>query len=148
MERLELDGRGVVLALAKNTVGLNQTLRTLAQGSQPLHLLAMLNDNAADGRDVSWIWDADVEMLEGRVASVVFSGRRAEDLALRFKYAGVIPGSPAGLEIVHDTEAAFRRALALTPEGETLSIVPTYTALLDVRATLTRLGHVRPYWEE
>ena len=149
MEQLRIDDRMAFLALAKNPTGLNQILRTLISGERPISLLMMLNDNIADGRDVSWIWDADVEVLDGFLCSVVFAGTRAEDIALRFKYAGVI-GAGAGTlwEVIRDTERALRRAVELTPPGKTLFVVPTYTALLDVRNTLSRLGYVKPYWEE
>jgi UDP-N-acetylmuramyl tripeptide synthase len=149
MEQVRIDDRTACIALAKNPTGLNQVLRTLISSERPLSLLAMLNDNIADGRDVSWIWDADLEMLNGSVSSVVCAGTRAEDMALRFKYAGVI-GKDSGTvwEVLRDTERALRRAVQLTPRGRTLFVVPTYTALLDVRDTLARLGYVRPYWEE
>lgn len=148
MERLEIERRPVYLALAKNPAGLNEVLRTLAASPGSLRLMVMLNDNTADGHDVSWIWDADIEMLHGRVASVVFGGIRAEDMALRFKYAGVIDSGARPLwEIMHNTEQGFWRALEVTPPGEPLFIVPTYTAMLDIRKTLTRLDYVKPYWE-
>ncbi|HZU12899.1 MAG TPA: MurT ligase domain-containing protein [Chloroflexota bacterium] len=149
MERLEIDGRHVYLALAKNPTGLNEVLRTIESVEQPLFLLPMLNDNIADGRDVSWIWDADVEMLRGRVASATFSGTRAADMALRFKYAGVTaPAGSALWSIEPDPEHALRSALSATPRGERLFVLPTYTALLQMRGVLTRCGLARPYWEE
>jgi UDP-N-acetylmuramyl tripeptide synthase len=149
MERIDVEEKQVYVALAKNPAGLNQILRTLLVGDEPLHLMAMLNDNVADGRDVSWIWDADVEMLRGRVASVLFGGVRAEDMALRFKYAGIItPQDGPSWEIEHDTPAALERALERTPLGGRLFVIPTYTALLDVYGVLTRRGYTRPYWEE
>jgi UDP-N-acetylmuramyl tripeptide synthase len=89
-----------------------------------------------------------VETAQRRVASVVFGGVRAEDMALRFKYAGIIgPGGPAW-EIDHDTSSALDRALAMTPPGERLFVVPTYTALLDVYRVLARREYARPYWED
>lgn len=148
MERLEIDGRQVILALAKNPAGLNEVLRTLLNDGHQLHLMVLLNDNTADGHDVSWIWDADVEMLAGCVGTVVFAGSRAEDMALRFKYAGIIGPDFPPEEITHDTAAGIRRAVELTPPGETLFIVPTYTAMLDVRDTLARHGYVKQFWEE
>jgi UDP-N-acetylmuramyl tripeptide synthase len=149
MEQIEVRGRTIYLALAKNPSGLNEVLRTLLAENRPLHLLMMLNDNIADGRDVSWIWDADVEMLESYVATAVFAGTRAEDMALRFKYAGVI-GDAVGTvwEVYRDTRQALDRAVELTPEAVRLFVVPTYTAMLDVRKTLSDLGYARPYWEE
>ena len=77
------------MLLGKNPTGMNQVLRTIASGDKrELHLLLFLNDGIADGRDISWIWDTDYELLAGRAASVGVSGTRAEELALRLKYAG------------------------------------------------------------
>jgi UDP-N-acetylmuramyl tripeptide synthase len=149
MEQMQADGRSVVLALAKNPAGFNEIVRTIVADPEPLHLLVMLNDNTADGHDVSWIWDADVEPLQDHVASIVFSGTRAGDIALRFKYAEVTgPSTSPAWDLEPDTSAALHQALNLTPVGGTLFIIPTYTALLDIRDLLTRLGHARPYWEE
>lgn len=147
MERLEIEGHDVFIALAKNPAGLNEVLRTVMEDPGMLNLIMMLNDNIADGRDVSWIWDADIEMLAGRVGQVTFAGTRAPDMALRFKYAEALPNG-ASPDIRIDTSHAFMQALEATPPGAPLFIIPTYTALLDVRAALTRLGYARPYWEE
>ncbi|MEX1253653.1 MAG: MurT ligase domain-containing protein [Dehalococcoidia bacterium] len=144
-ERFEVDGRHVEVLLAKNPTGLNQVLRTIASnGPAALHLLLFLNDDIQDGRDISWIWDADYERLAGRVASAIVSGARAEELALRLKYAGFAIEPP----IVHDARAALDGALAQTPPGETLYVVPTYTAMLIVRELLAKRGQRRPYWKE
>jgi UDP-N-acetylmuramyl tripeptide synthase len=148
-ELVQIDGRTVFLALAKNPAGLNEILRTIGADGERLSMLVMLNDHTADGRDVSWIWDSDVEMLQGQVASAVFSGVRAEDMALRFKYAGVTPAEvSSAVEIVTDTAAALDLALSRTPERGTLYVVPTYTAMLDIRGVLTRRGLIKAYWEE
>ena len=148
MERMEVDGRIIYLALAKNPAGLNEVLRTVIQSDTEANLLVLLNDNTADGHDVSWIWDADVEMLAGHVGRAVFSGIRAHDMALRFKYAEVLPTDIAPETVETDTKTALARSLAALKEGDVLFVIPTYTAMLDVRSVLTRLGHVKPYWEE
>ncbi len=171
LEQVVLDGRTVYLALAKNPTGLNQVVRLLATEADhtgPLSLLIALNDLDADGRDVSWIWDADLEELAspGRVRTVVVSGRRAADLAVRLKYAGigvldtphpspVIP-APAGIPparssaptvvVESDLGLALDQAVHRTPAAGTLHVVPTYTALLELRGLLTRRGALRPYW--
>ncbi len=164
MEQVVLDGRTVYLALAKNPTGLNQVVRLLtaeADRTGPLSLLIALNDLDADGRDVSWIWDADLEELAppGRVRTVVVSGRRAADLAVRLKYAGVAapvaagssPDAPAAQQqpafvVESDLRLALAQAVQRTPAGGTLHVVPTYTALLELRGLLTRRGALRPYW--
>jgi UDP-N-acetylmuramyl tripeptide synthase len=143
-ERFELDGRGVTVLLGKNPTGLNQVLRTIAASEQgALHLLLFLNDGVADGRDISWIWDADYELLAERAASVVVSGTRAEELALRLKYAGFAGNA----QLVRETQAALDAALARTPAGATLYVVPTYTAMLEIRELLARRGQRPRFWE-
>ena len=93
----------------------------------------VLNDRIADGRDVSWIWDADFETLAPHAARVVCSGTRAEELALRLKYAGIAPDA---LEVVPRLERGLDRALAARTAGRPLYALPTYTALLELRDVL------------
>ncbi|MFL5626497.1 MAG: MurT ligase domain-containing protein [Ktedonobacteraceae bacterium] len=90
-ERIEVEGRLLRLLLAKNPTGFNEVLRTLFSESTPKHVLFALNDNIADGRDISWIWDVDFERTVGHTATLVLTGKRALDLGLRLKYAGVSP---------------------------------------------------------
>jgi UDP-N-acetylmuramyl tripeptide synthase len=142
-ERFTVDGREVLVMLGKNPTGMNQVLRTITTGDKrDLHMLLFLNDGVADGRDISWIWDTDYELLAGRAASVGVSGTRAEELALRLKYAGF-----DGMAVDGDAKASLERALATTPAGETLHIVPTYTAMLNVRELLAKRGGKSAYWE-
>jgi UDP-N-acetylmuramyl tripeptide synthase len=142
-ERFEIDGRRVQVFLGKNPAGLNQVLRTIAAVPGEKRLLLLLNDDIADGRDVSWIWDADFELLADGAASTVVSGRRAEDMALRLKYAGFPPDLP----VVRGTDEALALALRETPLGEKLFVLPTYTAMLEVRGLLAKRGGAAPYWE-
>jgi len=143
-ERMIVRGREVHTILAKNPAGLNQVLRAISTEQGPKNLLFLLNDDIADGRDVSWIWDVDFEMLASQATLLMASGRRAADMALRLKYAD-IDANPA---IEADTEAALEMALALTPEGERLYVIPTYTAMLKVRKLLARWGQRPPFWKE
>jgi UDP-N-acetylmuramyl tripeptide synthase len=143
-ERMTVRGREVQTILAKNPAGLNQVLRTISAEEGPKNLLFLLNDDIADGRDISWIWDVDFEMLAGQAALLLASGRRAADMALRLKYAD-IDAAPA---IEEDTESALEMALALTPEDGRLYVIPTYTAMLQVRKLLARWGQRPPFWEE
>jgi len=143
-ERLWVRGRRVQVILAKNPAGLNQVLRTITVGGRPVDVALFLNDNIADGRDVSWIWDVDFELLEGAARSLVVSGTRAWDMALRLKYAGV----DSFPEVEPDAATALRRALLKTPEGETLYVIPTYTAMLQVRELLAGWGGRGAFWQE
>ena len=143
-ERFSVGDRGFLLLLVKNPAGANEALRTLEEGGVPPVLVVALNDRIADGRDVSWIWDVDFEpVLEG-AEHIVVSGERAAELALRFTYAG-FPRDR--LELVSDLQAALDRGLELTPTGGELAVLPTYTAMLELRAIATERGLTRPYWE-
>ncbi len=148
-EEIIADGRKVRILLAKNPTGLNEVLRALAsdRASDPAaegkRLLMLLNDRAADGEDVSWIWDADFEQLAGATAYVVAGGSRAYDLALRLKYIGAEPQY-----VSPEIGAALTHALERTPPGGTLYIIPTYTAMLAVRGELERRGYTPRYWEQ
>ena len=143
-ERFSIDGRDVVVLLGKNPTGMNQVLRTIVAGGTGAHLLLFLNDGIADGRDISWIWDTDYELVAPVAASAVVSGTRAEELALRLKYADLAIEP----QLIHDPRDALDTALAATPAGETLYVVPTYTAMLTVRELLARRGARGHFWEE
>jgi UDP-N-acetylmuramyl tripeptide synthase len=140
-ETIELDGRSLSILLIKNPAGANEVLRTLALEDGEIDLLAVLNDNVADGRDVSWVWDADFELLAGRVRRVVCAGTRAGELAVRLKYAGV---DPQRLVVVPELADALDAAHA---DGSgALYALPTYTALLALRDLLARRGVAPEYW--
>jgi UDP-N-acetylmuramyl tripeptide synthase len=151
VERVRAGDRVAFLLLIKNPVGFNEILRTFVTGGEARNVLIAINDNHADGRDVSWLWDVDFEMLaaaraEGRIEGAspfMVSGTRAEDMAVRLKYADL----PVG-DVVPDPERAIKAALDATPPGETLYVLPTYTAMLEIRKTLSRLGYTHPFWED
>jgi UDP-N-acetylmuramyl tripeptide synthase len=143
-ERIELGGKTLLMLLIKNPAGANEAVRTLLAGGAPPVALIALNDAIADGRDVSWIWDVDFEPLLPGLETLVASGDRAAELALRFKYAGL---DRDAIEVVPQLEAALDRALALTPTGTELVALPTYTAMLALRDIVSRRGFVRQYWE-
>lgn len=142
-ERMRVHERDVHILLGKNPAGLNQVLRAITAQEGRKNLLLVLNDGIADGRDVSWIWDVDFEMLEGIVDSVVASGTRAEDMALRLKYAGI-----DNVRLEKYLPHALAVALSQTPLGGRLYVLPTYTALLEVREMLARQGGRAPFWAE
>ncbi|TMD67999.1 MAG: Mur ligase family protein [Chloroflexi bacterium] len=144
MERTTIDGRAAVLLLAKNPTGFNEVLRTAIQFGKASSFLIALNDRIADGQDVSWIWDVDFEQLKGAAQHIVVSGDRALDLRVRLKYAE-IPSER--IEVVTDWRTALKRAAEATPAGQTVFVLPTYTAMLELRAVLTRDGALRPYWQ-
>jgi UDP-N-acetylmuramyl tripeptide synthase len=128
--------RPVSILLIKNPAGANEVLRTLTLDGEPVDLWLALNDRIADGRDVSWIWDADFEVLAGRVRHVACSGTRAEEMALRLKYAGIA----ADPVVDRDLGRAFDAAVAAGEGGRPLYALPTYTALLELRDLLSDRG--------
>jgi lipid II isoglutaminyl synthase (glutamine-hydrolysing) len=144
-ERLEIGDRKLVMLLVKNPAGANEVVRTLVAGGAPRLAVLALNDGIADGRDVSWIWDVDFEPLLEGLERVVVTGERAAELALRFKYAGF---TEEAIEIVPRLGRALDRGLELTPSGGELFVVPTYTAMLELRRIITERGFARPYWEQ
>jgi len=143
-ERIELDGKSLLVLLIKNPAGANEAIRTLLAGEPPTLVLVALNDATADGKDVSWIWDVDFEPLLPALDRLVATGDRAAELALRFKYGGF---DEQAIEVVPELEAALDRALELTPAGDELIALPTYTAMLALRDIVARRGFVRQYWE-
>jgi UDP-N-acetylmuramyl tripeptide synthase len=142
-ETVQLAGRPTSILLVKNPAGTNEVLRTLALEGEQLELFGVLNDRIADGRDVSWVWDADWEVIAPHVRRMTCSGTRAAELALRLKYAGV---DPQRLDVVEDTEAGLDRALSAGAASEPLYAVPTYTALLELQDLLRRRGAAEAYW--
>ncbi len=150
IERVALgEDKALLLALVKNPVGFNEVLRMLTEGQSAngplLKIMVIINDLDADGRDVSWLWDVDFELLAGKITSASCSGLRATDMANRLKYAGI---EPARLTTEEDIATALEAATAQLEPGETLYITPTYTAMLHLRQVLQKLGLVAPFWEE
>jgi lipid II isoglutaminyl synthase (glutamine-hydrolysing) len=152
VERVRAREKEVFLLLIKNPVAFNEILRTFvaspaeeAGTTSARHVLIAINDNHADGRDVSWLWDVDFEMLANAGTSTRFSvsGIRAHDMAVRLKYAELPVAS-----VIPDRKEALKAALDATPEGETLYVLPTYTAMLELRQTLSDLGYTHPFWED
>ncbi len=148
VETVEVAGKPVSILLIKNPAGANEVLRTLRlEGSaedserKGIDLWIALNDNIADGRDVSWVWDADFELLAGTVRRVACSGTRAPELAVRLKYAGI----DEELITVHgDIEGSLDAAVAAAPGR--LFALPTYTALIELRTLLASRGLAAEFW--
>ncbi|HVD87106.1 MAG TPA: Mur ligase family protein [Solirubrobacterales bacterium] len=145
VEGFEIGGVPVWLLLIKNPAGANEVLRTVRDSAGPdgkADFWIGLNDRIADGRDVSWIWDADFEILAGSARKVVCGGTRAAEMALRLKYAGW----PAdAIEVVPGIERSFDAALGGAADGR-LFALPTYTALLELRKLLSDRGLAREFW--
>jgi lipid II isoglutaminyl synthase (glutamine-hydrolysing) len=136
--------RELRILLVKNPAGANEVLRTLALEPGEHDLLVVLNDNIADGRDVSWIWDVDFELLAGRIRRVTCSGTRAAEAAVRMKYVGV---SVSRIQVEPDLARALRAASADRADEDTpLYALPTYTAMLSLRELLVARGEASSAW--
>ena len=144
VETIEVEGKLVSILLVKNPAGANEVLRTLALESpgDGIDLWIALNDKIADGRDVSWIWDADFELLTDGVRRVVCAGTRAPEMALRLKYAG---WPQDRIEVSGPVGPSLDAAVAAAPER--LFALPTYTALLELRTLLSDRGLAKEYWQ-
>jgi UDP-N-acetylmuramyl tripeptide synthase len=143
VETIDVDGTALSILLIKNPAGANEVLRTLRleAGDDGLDLWIALNDGIADGRDVSWVWDADFELLNSAVRRVVCAGTRAPEMAVRLKYAG---WPLERIEVEAGVGASLDRALAGS-DGR-LFALPTYTALLELRKLLAQRGHAEEFW--
>jgi lipid II isoglutaminyl synthase (glutamine-hydrolysing) len=143
VETISVGGTDVSILLIKNPAGANEVLRTLRlESSGPgLDLWIALNDGIADGRDVSWIWDADFELVTGAVRRITCAGTRAPEIALRLKYAGI---DPRAITVSEPITSSFDRAVS-EADGR-LFALPTYTALLELRTMLAERGVVPEYW--
>ena len=151
------EGKSLLMALVKNPVGFNEVLRMLfplekREGlapANPKHLMIVINDLFADGRDVSWLWDVDFELLSSApdlTGRVQVSGIRVGDMGVRLKYAGL---DPAQIKLEADIADALEEALQALPTGETLYVLPTYTAMLAFRKLLYGKGWVESqFWEQ
>jgi UDP-N-acetylmuramyl tripeptide synthase len=151
-ETVRIGGREMAILLVKNPAGANEVVRTLALEEGEHDLLGVLNDRTADGKDVSWVWDADFEILAPRIRRAVCSGTRAPELAVRLKYAGV---PPERLVVESDLGRALDTALAGAGAGDTaagaaaagpLFAIPTYTAMLELRELLVARGQAASSW--
>jgi UDP-N-acetylmuramyl tripeptide synthase len=148
VETIEVGGVPVSILLIKNPAGANEVLRTLMLESREgrnegegIDLWIALNDRIADGRDVSWIWDADFELLANGVRRVVCAGTRAPEMALRLKYAG---WPEEAIEVVPGIDASLDAAVAGS-QGR-LFALPTYTALMELRKLLADRGLAKEFW--
>jgi len=143
-ERIDVDGKTILMLLIKNPAGANEAVRTLVDGGAPRVAVVALNDAIADGRDVSWIWDVDFEPLLDGLETLVATGDRAAELGLRFKYGGLAEDA---VELDPALDSALDRGLELTPVGGELVVLPTYTAMLALQRLVADRGLAKRYWE-
>jgi UDP-N-acetylmuramyl tripeptide synthase len=144
MEKFEINGVSLRMILIKNPAGCNQVLNFLTNRDDPALFVACLNDRAQDGKDVSWIWDVDFERVAEMgdlLSGVLVSGARAEDMALRFKYAGV---PTEKIQVIKDYGELVETCLA---QDKPVYIMPTYTAMLQLREKISKTYGFKDFWE-
>lgn len=125
-ERRIINGHKTLIQLIKNPTGASEVLKTVDLSS---NIVIAINDNYADGRDISWLWDSDFEQLKNAQKLVITSGIRAKDMATRLKYAG-IPQEKIIVE--EDIKSAIALATKSDNIEERITILPSYTALLKI----------------
>jgi UDP-N-acetylmuramyl tripeptide synthase len=130
-EIISYHNRNVQIFLSKNPTSFNQSYKTILELGIK-HLFVILNDRIPDGRDVSWIWDTDLSEINS-FHHITLSGDRAYDMGLRFHYADC----KDHVTVEPVLETALEKAINTTPLGQTLAILPTYSAMLDVRKIIT-----------
>jgi len=140
VEQVSLEGRTIYLLLIKNPAGFTQVMETFLM-RPGLKVMLAINDLGADGRDVSWLWDVPLEVLAEFGPEIVTTGIRGADIALRLHYAGMQTESSDGFE------DAIQRLLEMVPEGGTGYILPTYTAMLQVRKLIEKRVPMMEVWK-
>ncbi|NSW90338.1 MAG: DUF1727 domain-containing protein [Firmicutes bacterium] len=147
MEAIITEGKSIKVILVKNPTGFNQVLDYILTEDKKMQIAFLINDRAADGRDISWLWDVDFEKLEkiyDKIITAYVSGIRGPDMAVRLKYAGF---NPEKIKIMNNYSQLIDNGLAGTPEGSTFYILPTYTAMLDIRDMLKKNFKLKEFWE-
>jgi UDP-N-acetylmuramyl tripeptide synthase len=143
LERIDANGREIVLAFAKNPTSYNTTLRALATEEEPKQLLIAASNTLVDGEDFGWLWDVDFEAMAPRVERAVVSGTRADELANRLHYAGV---SMSRIDVVVGRREALDEALTRILPGGRLVVLSGYTPLIEIRNEMRRRGWTGRYW--
>ncbi len=147
MESLLVNGRDLKMILVKNPTGFNQVLKYLLTQKDNCVIGFAINDKLADGTDISWLWDVDFEILsfmQSKIRRFYVSGIRAEDMAVRLKYAGIPSDS---IFIQHGDAELIDSMIGASEEKETLYLLPTYTAMLDIRKNLKKRFDLKEFWE-
>jgi UDP-N-acetylmuramyl tripeptide synthase len=142
IEKIEFKDRIFYILLVKNPAGFNEVVRTVFSENSKKNLAVIINDNFADGRDVSWLWDVDFEKIKNKLNLLLVSGLRAEDIALRLKYANL--GIKPKIILINKL---FKKIIILTKPKDTIFILPTYSALLDINKQLSKLKIAKSYWQ-
>ena len=144
METITINDKKIKLILVKNPTGFNQVIDYLLTENDNLQVGFLLNDNSADGTDISWIWDVDFEKLTQKNPNTYVFGKRAYEMATRLKYAGI---NRSNILVTNTYEHLIDIGLENTKSGESFYILPTYTALLEIRAILKEKFNLKEFWK-
>nr|WP_228370413.1 Mur ligase family protein [Gottschalkia acidurici] len=141
-ETIDIDGKAVKIILVKNPAGYDQAIDTVGLESKKISLIMLLNDNYADGRDVSWLWDVKFEKLSNLNLDKIFiSGIRLYDMALRLKIAGMSVDKFNIMENQEELLNGIKEA-----ESDTVYVMATYTAMINFRKFLNTKGYIKELW--
>ncbi len=141
VERIKIRERTIYLLLIKNPAGFAQVVETFLLTDPGSQILMAVNDQYADGRDVSWLWDVPLEPLAKLKPNIVTAGLRGSDMALRLKYAGI---TAVPVELMED---ALKSSIDAVPAGSNLYVLPTYTAMLQIRKLLSKMSQIEDVWK-
>ena len=145
LEKIQAGDQTIYLAFVKNPTSFNLMLRLIAQHETEKHLMVVASNTIVDGEDFAWLWDVDIESIASDVRDVVCSGSKAEELAMRLKYAEIPVDK---ISIVHEREAGLDAALRNAGPGGTLYIMASYTPTHELRRIMQKRGWVKHFWEE
>ncbi|MCE5221698.1 MAG: Mur ligase family protein [Clostridium sp.] len=141
-EQITIDNKDIQIILVKNPAGYNQALDTLALNQNEFSAVFMLNDNYADGRDVSWIWDVDFEKISTlKIEDVFVSGIRMYDMAVRLKIAGLNIDKFILKEDYEELTDKIKGSVS-----KKIYILATYTAMINYRKYLHSKGYINKLW--
>lgn len=145
LEKIQAGDKTIYLSFVKNPTSFNLMLRLIAQHAGKKHLLLAASNTVVDGEDFAWLWDVEVEEVAEDILDAVCSGNKAEELAMRLKYAEVPMDK---VSTIHDREAALDAALKNVEPGGTLYILCGYTPTHELRRIMQKRGWVKHFWEE
>ncbi len=141
MEKFEYGGRTVLLLLVKNPVGLTGCIRYVSTLEESTDTAFALNDNAADSKDVSWIWDSDFTPLAENKGRVITLGLRSWDMALRLKYDGITP------DLIIEGENYSRLINEIKNGDRDFIVFANYTSMMNMRRYFIEAFGGREFWE-
>jgi UDP-N-acetylmuramyl tripeptide synthase len=145
LEKIQAGDRTIYLAFVKNPTSFNLILRLIAQRAGEKHVMLVASNTVVDGEDFAWLWDVDIEEIAPQIRDAICSGTKAEELAMRLKYAEVPTDR---ITCIHEREAALDAALKNVGPGGTLYIMASYTPTHELRRIMQKRGWVKHFWEE